>query len=183
MALLFSDLLESRAFRNSLTFEKYKINELKEIFYFYMLILNILIDTSPKAALVYSEKTLIYPLFNGLRFSTTDLGNIMASLLHADEYLDEKIVSLPILEIKRFLRGIDTGTNDQLTRALFQKLQIMLKLPSNFGNFKRMSLDFSTDTKYKQHQTANIFYNELRRRSFDSDILQELHKYLENDKG
>lgn len=181
--MLFADLLESRAFRNQHTFEKYTVEELKELFYLYMLTLNILVSGEPSKAIHYARKTLTYPTFDDIRLSCTDLANIISVLLDTKKYLgkDAKNVSLPILEIKRYFRGIErVNGNADLTRRLILKLQTVLKLNNSYLNIlRRESLDFSTENNIVRRETAERLYREFRKRSYRSDIVQELHEYLE----
>ncbi len=183
MALLFADLLQSRAFRRVDNFEKYSVDELKELFFLYMLTLNILVSGEPTKAINYSRKTLTYPTYDGIRFSCTDLANIIAVMLDTKKYLGkgEKHVSLPILEIKRYFRGIERVNGDpDLVRRLFLKLQTNLKLNGSYLNMlRRLSLDFSSSSTVDRLTTAERLYREFRNRSYRSDIVQDLHEYLE----
>jgi hypothetical protein len=182
--MLFADLLESRAFRNQHTFEKYTVDELKELFYLYMLTLNILVSGEPSKAIHYARKTLAYPTYDGIRLSVTDLANIITVLLDTKKYLDGDVkhVPLPILEIKRYFRGVERVNGDpELTRRLFLKLQTRLKLNDGYTNMlRRESLDFSSENAGTRKATAERIYREFRKKAYRADIVQDLHEYLEH---
>lgn len=177
--MLFADLLESRAFRKQATLEKYSVKDLSEILFLHLLALQLLHNCT--AGEEYARQTLIYPLFDGIRFSATDLGNLIATLKHADRYLDERSPAIPIFELKRWLRSIIEQKEDrQLSRAVFYKLQTVLKIHDGRINSLRRNLVDSHDlTMFQKLSYMKEVYRLMQRTNYNSDLVSKLHKHLE----
>lgn len=170
---MFEDLLESRAFRRADTLEKYSVPELGEILFLHLLALYAIRNAK------YAKETLNYPLFDGIYFSTTDLANLLSAMKNSEKYLGEKSPTLPILQIKRFLRNGEHGDwNREDCRALFFKLQNILKIKDSTLNKLRRDL-VDNDRKYDQLQLLKQLYYKLQKTAYMSDLLGLLHNHLE----
>jgi len=179
--MLFADVLESRTFRNPQTVEKYSSKQLGEIFFLFMMVLNIMVHVEPDTAKKYARATLQYPAFDGIRFTATDLCNLITALYRAQKYLGEKSVPLPVLDIKRYLRGL----NDEVaiagfTSQVFLKCQQVLKIQDGqLLALRRATVDFSNLSKYEKLTTARKIYQLIRTTSYNGDLIIQYHKWLE----
>lgn len=177
--MLFSNLLEARAFRRASTLEKYSVNELGKILFLHLLALCILNNEEGNAK-TYAKETLNYPLFDGIRFSSTDLCNLISAYKHSDRYLQEKSRVLPILQLKRFLRTLTHDTQNKQdrndARALFYKLQTILGLKDPLMNKLRREI---VDSDGDNYTAAQMLYNQLLKTTYNSDLIGKLHAYLE----
>lgn len=176
---LFSDILESRAFRKESTLEKYSVAQLSEILFLHLLTLEVLGHND--LANSYAKETMMYPAFDGIRFSATDLCNLISTLKNAERYLDERSPSMPFLELKRYIRGIEKGDNEiSFVRNLFYKLQTMLKLKNSQLNILRRDLSQYKELTYAEKlRSVRSLYQLLRKTSYNSDLINKLHSFLE----
>ena len=178
---LFADLFEARTFRNPQTLEKYSKQELSEIFFLFMMILNLMAHVDPTVAKKYAADTLQYPSFATIKLSATDLCNLITALYRADAFLDEKSVPLPILEIKRWLRGFSNAEADlAFTRMVLMKCQTVLKISdSMLLRLRRNVTDFSVLDTNEQLDTARQLYRLIRKSSYNGDLIILFHAWLE----
>ena len=182
--MLFENLTESKAFRNEDMVERYSIKELGEILFTMLLTLHLLSLTRfSREADDYSHESMKYPLYERIYLSNTDLGNIISTLKHASDYLKQRDVDIPVLDLKRYLRGI---RNDQsFTRSLFYKLQTRLKISDSYlFAFRRDLIDTDPDElSWEQKKTlGHRLYQQLRKYDYRLDLLVLLQKFMECDK-
>lgn len=183
LEFLKSEILESKAFRNSETMQKYNTQELSDIFFTMMLTLQLLsISGHNKEADYYSQETLKYPMFERVYLSCSDMANIISTLRNAKDVLDNKInIDIPILELKRYLRDFKYKTmDDTLKRMLFVKLQNKLKIrDSNLTTLRREILDGSNLTWGQKKRFGEKLYQILRRHQYKCDLLVLLQKFMD----
>ncbi len=179
--MLFSDLYESRAFRNIRTMEKYSINTLSEIFLIHLLIFHISLTEDLEFSIKYANDTLSFGKFDGIRLCQTDLCNLAATLLHADRYLDEKAKVIPVFELKRYFRDIKKDKIDRyFSENLFLKIQKNLQLNNaTMNSLRRDVVGYQILNKMQRLTLCNKIYNLIRKYSYNSDLALELHKILE----
>ena len=124
---LFTFITESKTIRNERDAQKYTIQESSEILFSMMLTLH-LIGASNQCK-KYCLTSLKFPKFNHIFLSSTDLANVISTLRNARQYLNQPNVDVPIIELKRYLRGIILGNNTPaFSRAFFMRLQSKLKI-------------------------------------------------------
>jgi hypothetical protein len=174
--MLFGDLLESRAFRKESTMEKYSVDELGRILFLHFLALYAVRKEGGDS---YANKTLAYPLFDGIYFSTTDLANLISTYKNSDRFLEEKAPTLPILEIKRILRNGASGNwSPYDCRAIFMKLQNVMKIRDTTLNKLRRDL-VDDDTPRDRLIALRVLYREMQKTAYQSDLIDLVHNYLE----
>jgi hypothetical protein len=176
---LYSDILESRAFRRASTLEKYSVQQLSEILFLHLLTLEVLSHSGDVRQ--YAKETMAYPTFDGIRFSATDLSNLISTLKNADRYLDERSPSMPFLELKRYIRGIEKRDNEPaFVRLIYYKLQTMLKVKNSQINVLRRDISEYNKLSYpEQVHSVRLLYQLLRKTSYNSDLINKLHNFLE----
>lgn len=179
--MLFVNLIEARTFRNPQTLEKYSKQELGEILFLFMLVLNIMVHVEPDQAKKYADATLQYPAFATIKLSATDLCNLITALYRAKAYLDETSVPLPILDIKRYLRGLSNEFADvAFTRMVLMKCQNVLKIQNSIlQKLRRNVADFSTLSDAEKIDTGRQIYRLIRKSSYNGDLIVAFHKWLE----
>ncbi len=182
METLFLDIFESRAFRNVSTMEKYTLNQLSEIFLWHLFILNILQYENEDFAIKYAKDTLQYSQFDGIRLAATDLGNLTATLIHSDRYLDEKPRPVPEFQLRRYLRSIKKDCIDKyFVESLFLKIQKDLKVNNNLMNSLRRDVcGYKLLNDYEKLTLCDKIYNQIRKSSYIGDLVTEFHRILEN---
>ena len=175
---LFAFMTESKAFRNEKMVEKYTTQELGEIFFAMMLTIHLL--GSVKQAKQYCLSSLRFPKFNHIFLTSTDLANVITTLLNAREYLGKPDINLPINDIKRYLRGVirDTNTSD-FSRALFFKLQTKLRIRDGSLLTLRREIVDGEEVKNKLIPGGKL-YKQLRRYEHKSDILAILQILMDS---
>jgi len=182
--ILFSFITESKAFRNEDMVERYSIKELGEILFTMLITLHLLSLTRfSREADDYAHETMKYPLYERIYLSNTDLGNVISTLKNASDYLKQRDVDIPVLDLKRYLRGI---RNDQsFTRSLFYKLQTRLKIQDAYlFAFRRDIIDTEPDElSWEQKKTlGHRLYQQLRRLDYKVDLLVLLQKFMDCNK-
>ena len=180
---MFDYLFESKAFRNEDQIVKYSLKELSEMVYLIMLTLELLGQTKySREAHDYSMTTLMYPRFDRIYLSTTDLGNLLSTLLNARQFLDQPDMDIPIQEVKRYLRDFKTRSMSASDRrSFFYKLQMRMKIrDSVLFAFRRDIVD-TDDVSFGQRRVlGNRLYQQLRKYEYRVDILAILQKFMDD---
>jgi hypothetical protein len=157
---LFTFMTESKAFRNEAMVEKYSVKELGEILFAMMLSLHIVGSTIESKR--YCNNTLKFPKFNHIFLSSTDLCNVISTLRNAREYLNQPNVDVPMIELKRYLRGILIANNTAaFSRAFFFKLQTKLRIKSADLLILRREIVDGESIRDRE-KLANTLYQKLR---------------------
>lgn len=163
--------------------EKYSVSELSEIFFTMMLTLHLLSLTRFNRDVDnYAMESIKYPLFDRIYLSGTDLCNVVATLRNAKEFLDERDVSIPVLELKRYLRNFKYDSmSDSLKRTLFLKLQNVLKIKNaNLISFRRDIIDGGKYLSWSdKKQKGDRLYQQLRKQNYRCDVLILLQKLMD----
>lgn len=183
MALLFADLLEARAYRRADSLERYEVHELARILFLHLLTLCLLHKT--KFGNEYARATLLYPMFDGIRFSSTDLANLISAYRNSERYLGVAAPPLPFLQLKRFLRSAEysdwSSSDIQDNRAIFYKLQQTMKLSndSSLNKLRRDIADGQLNSHAEHMIVTRMLYNQIRKTTYNSDLIAALHDYME----
>lgn len=142
------ELNEARLFRGADTLKGKSAKDLAKIAYLMILMLEVLRRRDESWAKKYASDTMGYDNFNTMRNYATDLHNLLAVLGHQDKYegkisVDSKI-SVPTLQLKRYLRDIQDGRTDRSQdRSLFKKLEDYFKISdSNLKQYRRVVGDW-----------------------------------------
>jgi hypothetical protein len=127
------ELNEARLYRGASTLEGRSAEELAKITYMMIMMLEILRTEDPTFVKKYVEDTLGYENFESMRSTATDLHNLLAVLNKQDKYADRirvnHNISVPVLQLKRYLRDITANQKDRgLDRTLFMKLENFFKI-------------------------------------------------------
>jgi hypothetical protein len=182
--MLFNFIVESKAFRNQETLEKYSTKELGEIFFTMLLSLHLLGLTTRfiKDADSYCQDTVKYPMFERVYLSGTDMANVISGLRNAKELLDAKNVDIPIMELKRYLRTAfkSGGMSESLKRALFFKLQNKLEIKNSVLTSLRRDIVDTDELSWAQKKVfGDRLYQLLRKYQYKCDVLILLQKFVE----
>ena len=134
---LIDELIESRMFRNETSISKLKPQQLAEYFYIGMLYLNALRYTNESAARSYSQSTLHYNEFDGVKSSATDLYNLASGAVRDRQF--------PELAFRRWLRDIIADRRDsRQDYQLFTDFESVLKIDSaGLRGLRRISLYYA----------------------------------------
>lgn len=183
---MFEFISESKAFRNEKAMENYSVAELSEIFFTMLLTLHLLgLTRFIRETDAYALDSVKYPMFDRIYLSGTDLCNVIATLKNAKEYLDERDVSIPVLELKRYLKNFkyDTMPNT-MKRTLFIKLQSILKIKNNTLISLRRDIVDSGEylTWSEKKQKGDRLYQQLRKQNYRCDVLVLLQKLMDTNK-
>jgi hypothetical protein len=178
-----TELLESKAFRNEETLQKYSSQELSDMLFAMLLTMQLLSSANfNKDAKNYAMETLKYPMFERVYLSCSDMANIISSLRNAKEILgSDRNVDIPILELKRYLRDMHYQTMDAtLKRMLFVKLQNNLKIKDSLLTSLRRDIVDSYDLSWSQKKRlGERLYQILRKYQYKCDILVLLQKLMD----
>jgi len=158
---LFTFITESKMIRNDQTASKFDINELSEILFAMLLTLHLLGPTNEVKR--YCINSLQFPKFDHIFLSSTDLANVISTLRNAKEYLQKPNIDIPVIELKRYLRGTISGNNiASFSRAFFFKMQTRLKIKdANLLILRREIVD--SDSIRNKTRLGDQLYQYLRK--------------------
>ncbi|VVC05557.1 Uncharacterised protein [uncultured archaeon] len=166
-------LKESRLLRSQTSLQKYSIEKLCDIFFVALLTIQFLRDQNIDTK-AYCGRTLLFPMFDKIYLSNSDLGNVISALKNTRKILNQSSVNLPVNEIKQFLRGRNTrGMN----RYLFMKVQTRSKIhDGKLLALRREIID--SDGHYSTRKVADSLYQLLK--SYGGcDIIILLQKFVD----
>lgn len=128
------NLGEARLFRNPTKLPAVGISSIAENFFNAALALQIMKYENPQAAKQYAQRTLAGG-FDGWRSSGSDFNNMSHILTYPDRYKDrinvDRLVSVPSMQLKTWLRNIAQGREDiNYDRRFFLALQRQLGVRS-----------------------------------------------------
>lgn len=130
-----NELTEARLFKNPTSLEKSNTSAVADSLFAMCLALQILRYTKPDVAKEYSGKTMRYNL-EGWRSFGSDLNNLVQLADNTDRFQDklnvDRVISVPILQMKQWLRNISKGKIDErLDMRFFQSMQRQLGIKSS----------------------------------------------------
>jgi hypothetical protein len=175
---LFSFMTESKAFRNDLMVEKYNTKELSEILFTMLLSLHVIGSTNEVKQ--YCKKTLMFPRFDHIFLSTTDMANAITTLRNAREFLNQPNFDVPINELKRYLRDLFFGKlTPEFCRAFFMRLQTKLRIKNASLLIIKRELVDGNPTQGQAMRIGDKLYQQLARLDRKVDVLTLLQVLMD----
>lgn len=182
------EISEAKLFRNPTKLADTSIGEIADSFFNAVLGLNILRHTDPKAAQKYAQQSLTYGNLNGWRSSGSDLHNMAHILLNTKSYSDrleiDRVVSVPELQFKQYLRNIAQGkTDDNFDRKFLLNLQQKLGVKSpGLKSARRLISDWTYAAPNEKQLAATRVYMGLNKDLQQSDMWQPYTKTIKRNK-
>jgi hypothetical protein len=171
-------LTESRAFRNDSMVEKYNTKELGEILFTMLLSLHVIGSTNEVKQ--YCKKTLMFPRFDHIFLSTTDMANAITTLRNAREILDQQNIDVPVNELKRYLRDLFFGKlTPEFCRAFFMRLQTKLRIKNASLLIIKRELVDGRPTRGQSMRIGDKLYQQLARLDRKVDVLVLLQMLMD----
>ena len=182
------ELNEAKLFRNPTKFSaKMSVGQIADSFFNAILGLQVLRQTDPKAAQRYANQT-IQNNMTGWRTSGTDLNNMAQVLGNADKFTDrleiDRVITVPSLQLKTYLRNIANGVNDpNFDRKFLLNLQKALKVSSpGLRNARRLVGDWAYATGNERQLAASRIYLGLQHELQNSDMWAPFSKTIKKKK-
>jgi hypothetical protein len=130
------ELTEARMFRGRDTLKGKTAEELAKVSFLMFMMLEILRKEDAGFAKTYAKQTIWHESFSSMKTNATDLHNLLSVLSNQQKFSDRIVtnfsINVPALQIRRYLRDIDSGLKQQgLDRAFFKTLQEYLKISSS----------------------------------------------------
>lgn len=185
MLSFIQELTEARLYRGEQTLEGKKADDLANIAYLMIMMLEILRHEDFKYAQDYARSTLSYSSFDHMRSSATDLYNLLSVLNEQTEYEDRitpnPSISVPALQIKRYLRDLENGRKDPgLDRALFLKIESFFSISSTKLKQIRRSVGQWNDNSITEKSTVRKeIKNILQNVSQQNDIFVHFKNHVQ----
>jgi len=172
------ELTESRMFRNQSTLKGKSAETLASVAFLSVMMIEIMRVIDPNYARRYAKETLSYENFTAMRNSASDLHNILTVLNNQTDYEDKITanarISVPVLQLRRYLRDIENGRKDQaLDRQLFKTLEDFLSIKNSvYKKIRRNVGDWQLNSEAEKTNIRRTIKNELNQLSLQLDILQ-----------
>lgn len=182
------EISEAKLFRNPTKLANASVSEIADNFFNAILGIQILRDTDPKAAQKYAQQTLSYGNLNGWRSSGSDLHNMAHILINNKKYSDkieiDRLVSVPELQFKQYLRNIAQGKSDpNFDRKFLLKLQQNLGIDSaGLRSARRLVGDWTYAAPNEKQLAATRVYMGLQRDLQQSDMYNPIAKNIKKNK-
>lgn len=182
------ELSEAKLFKNPSKLDNASIGQVADTFFNAILGLGILSKTDPRAAQKYAQQTLAYSNLGDWRSSGSDLHNmshILANTRRYDDKLDiDRIVSMPELQYKQFLRNVAAGkSDDNFNRTFLINLQRNLGINSaGLRSARRLVGDWEYATPAERQLAATRVFYGLQHDLQNSDIYGPVSRGIKNNK-
>jgi hypothetical protein len=171
------ELTEARMYRGRDTLQGKTAEELARVAYLMLMMLEILRTEDNSFAKNYSLNTLGSANFVGLRTGSSDLHNILAVLNNQNDYADRIIVnaaiSVPTLQIRRYLRDIENDRKQiGIDRAFLKKLDDFFKISdSSLKEIRRVAADWNYASPTEKGTIRRQIKNALQSTNHQNDLL------------
>ena len=172
------EISEARLYRNGETLKGKTAEDIAKITFLTIMMLEILRTVDGSYTKKYAADTLPFQNFTAMRPSATDLHNLLSVLAEQDKYAGKIAVnheiSVPELQIRRWLRDIENGKKDvSLDRQLFLKLETYFRIKdSTLRNIRRDVADWSIASHSEKEAAINLIKQMANRLSQQSDLYQ-----------
>ena len=171
------ELVEARVYRNGDSVKGKKAEEIAEVVFLMIMLLEVIRYIDYGRAKQYAYQTLQFGDFKSMRQASTDMGNLLSVLSNQDKYDDKEIdsnynIAIPELNLKRYLKDLlyNVKHHDQ-DRAFLLKLEEYLKV-SKYKTIRRIIMDWEKATVAEQKATINVLRREFNAKSLNCDIYQ-----------
>lgn len=182
------ELNEAKLFRNPTKLGNTSVGELADNFFNAILGLQVMKKTDPDAARKYAQQTLAYGNLNGWRSSGSDLHNMAHTLINTRRYSDkldiDRVVSVPELQYKNYLKNIANGKNDRdFDRNFLLTLQQRLGINSpGLKSARRLIADWDRALPEEQQLAATRVYMGIQKDLQQSDIYNPYSRTVKRNK-
>jgi len=173
------ELTEARMFRNRDTLSGKSAADLAKISFLSLLALEIMRTLNPSYAKKYALDTISYENFKSMRNNATDLHNLLSVLNNQIDYTgkiqSDPTVSIPALQIKRYLRDMENTRKDKsLDRQFFYKLESFLKITDpEYKELRRNVVDWNMNSSAEKRNVIRSIKHEMNKLSLQLDLLQQ----------
>lgn len=182
------ELSEAKLFKNPTKLANTSVGEIADSFFNAILGLEILRNTDPKAAQKYAQQTLTYGNLNGWRSSGSDLHNMAHMLLNNKQYADsvaiDRVVTLPELQFKQYLKNIAQGKrNPTFDKTFLLNLQKRLGINSaGLRSARRLIGDWTYAAPDEKQLAATRVYMGMNKDLQQSDMYNPIAKNIKKNK-
>lgn len=182
------ELSEAKLFKNPTKLANTSVGEIADSFFNAVLGLDILKQTNPKAAQRYAQQTLTYGNLNGWRSSGSDMHNMAHILMNSKKYSDkisiDRIVTLPELQFKQYLKNIAQGKVDSnFDRKFLLNLQKRLGVNSaGLRSARRLVGDWTYAAPNEKKLAATRVYMGLQKDLQQSDMYAPIANNIKKNK-
>lgn len=178
------ELTEARMYRGSSTLQGKTADQLAKVVFLMVMILEILRKEDTEFAKKYAKQTLWHEKFSTMRTNASDLHNLLSVLSNQQDFA-EKIttnanINIPALQIRRYLRDIDSGLKQQgIDRAFFKTLEEFLKISdSDLKEIRRAVADWRDASATEKSTIRYKIKNSLQATNHQIDILIQFRTKL-----
>lgn len=182
------EISEAKLFKNPTKLADTSIGEIADNFFNAVLGLEILRNNDPRAAQKYAQQTLTYGNLNGWRSSGSDLHNMAHILINNKSYSDridiDRVVTLPEMQFKQYLRNIAQGKKDSsFDKTFLLNLQKRLGINSaGLRSARRLVGDWMYAAPEEKKLAATRVYMGLNKNLQQSDMYNPIAKNITKNK-
>lgn len=172
-----TELVEARMYRGNDTLAGKKAKSLANVVFLMFMMLEILRHEDKAFAKKYARETMWYDDFSGMKGTASDLHNLLAVLSNQTDYNHkietEPTISVPLLQIRRYLRDIENDRKQtSIDRAFFKTLGEFLKI--SIPNVTTMRINIADWPNCSKTEKRNIrleIKNALGAANYHNDLL------------
>lgn len=182
------ELSEARLFKNPTKLKEVGIGQIADSFFNAVLGLEILRHTDPAAAQKYAQQTIAYGNLDGWRSSGSDLHNMAHILLNPRSFEDkveiDRLVSVPNLQFKNYLRNMAVGRTDPaFSRKFLLTLQQRLGINSpGLKAARRLVADWERSLPSERQLAATRVYMGMQHDLQQSDMWAPFTRTVKRNK-
>lgn len=171
------ELAEARIYKGTDILKGKSAVELAKLAYFMIMIIEILRWEDKSFAQQYVRATISYENFDAMRSNATDLHNLLAVLNNQDKFSGkiktDAHISVPVLQLKRYLRDVESGKKDPgLDRAFLKSLEKFFKISdSAMREIRRDVADWNQGSASGKATTRNYIKNHVGMANLQTDLV------------
>lgn len=171
------ELTEARMYRGTSTLSGKSAEELAQIVYAMILMLELVRYEDPGQAKNYAKSTITYDLFKTMRNGASDLYNLLAVLNNQDDYAERiranHYISVPVLQLKKYFRDIENSNyRSGEVRPFMLKLETYLNINESWMKQARRAILYwnQTTTDNEKEKTVRNLKRFFQAYSYNNDL-------------
>jgi hypothetical protein len=170
------ELTEARMYRYTSTLKGKTLDELAEVAYMMILLMELMRKEDPVRARRYAMHTTFYDNVEYIRQGSSDLHNLLSIIKNQTEHVDRITpnpdITLPMLTTKKYFRDIESNTYRRgEVRPYIQRLERFFKIRSGeVKEIRRIVLYWDLASEQQKAATKKRIRNYFQKHSFNNDL-------------
>lgn len=178
------ELTEARMYRYTNTMKGKSIDELAEVAFMMILLLELMRKEDPSQARRYAMHTTFYDNIEHIKQSSSDLHNLLSIIHNQEEHVNRITpnpnISVPMLTTKKYFRDLENNNYRRgEVRPYIQKLEQYFGIRnSDIKSIRRIVLYWDLASPNQQETTKKRIRNYFQKYSYNNDMYVAYRKDL-----